>query len=133
MFETASGCLNTSDNYGTVSNLESPIVGMSAVGTYTSAFANARTGGWMVDGDGGMFAMCGAPYFGSMGGTHLNNPILGIAVRYWSTRIQQRLATAHTPCRPVLPGHTRCGASAAGNRPPYRLRRTPALFSIPSS
>ncbi len=88
VFEPAGGCLNASDNYGTIANLDSPIVGVSGVGTYTSAVANARTGAWMVGSDGGIFAMCGAPYFGSMGGTHLNKPIVGIATTpdglgYW--------------------------------------------------
>ncbi len=34
---------------------------------------------WIVAADGGVFAYGGSPYYGSMGGTHLNAPIVGLA------------------------------------------------------
>jgi len=34
---------------------------------------------WLVGADGGVFAFGGAPYYGSMGGTHLNRPVVGLA------------------------------------------------------
>jgi len=36
-------------------------------------------GYWLVASDGGVFAFGDAGYFGSMGGQHLNQPIVGIA------------------------------------------------------
>jgi hypothetical protein len=55
-------------NLGTPSGL-SPIVG---------AAASSAGGYWMASGDGGVFSF-GAPFFGSMGGTPLNAPVVGIA------------------------------------------------------
>ena len=45
-------------------------------------------GQWVVAADGGVFAYAGAPFYGSMGGRHLNAPIVGIAATpsghgYW--------------------------------------------------
>jgi hypothetical protein len=34
---------------------------------------------WLVGADGGVFAFGGSPYYGSMGGTHLNKPVVGLA------------------------------------------------------
>ena len=67
------GCGNT-----VVFGLNNPVVGV----------AGAAVGGWLVASDGGIFALCGAPYFGSMGGFHLNQPIVGMAATpdgqgYW--------------------------------------------------
>jgi len=45
----------------------------------TVGVAAASDGGWLVGSDGGVFAVCGAPYFGSMGGRSLNQPIVGMA------------------------------------------------------
>jgi hypothetical protein len=58
--------------------LAAPLVGVSA----------APVGAWLVGSDGGVFAMAGAPFFGSMGGQHLNEPIVGMAATpdgkgYW--------------------------------------------------
>lgn len=58
--------------------LTAPIVGVSA----------ASLGAWLVASDGGVFAMAGAPFFGSMGGQHLNEPVVGMAATpdgkgYW--------------------------------------------------
>jgi hypothetical protein len=39
----------------------------------------AGTGCWEVASDGGIFSF-GAPFLGSMGGKHLNAPVLGIGV-----------------------------------------------------
>jgi hypothetical protein len=57
-----------------------------------SAVAVARTptgqGGWIVAADGGVFTFGDARYYGSMGGRHLNQPIVGMAATptghgYW--------------------------------------------------
>ena len=45
-------------------------------------------GYWLVGGDGGVFAFGDAAFLGSMGGTHLNSPVVGIAAApyghgYW--------------------------------------------------
>src|SRR5438552_528216 len=47
----------------------------------------AATGYWQVASDGGVFAF-GLPFFGSMGGLHLNRPVVGLAATpggqgYW--------------------------------------------------
>lgn len=58
----------------------------------THAVAVARTptarGGWVAAADGGVFAFGDAAFYGSMGATHLNKPIVGIAATptgkgYW--------------------------------------------------
>ena len=58
----------------------------------THAVAVARTptarGGWVVAADGGVFAFGDAGYYGSMGATHLNKPVVGMAATpsgrgYW--------------------------------------------------
>jgi hypothetical protein len=49
---------------------------------HTSSAAAATTGVpgyWLVASDGGIFAFGGVPFFGSMGGQHLNKPIVGMA------------------------------------------------------
>ena len=58
--------------------LPSPMVGLAA----------ANTGLWLATADGGVFAGCGAPFFGSMGGTRLERNVVGIAATpagdgYW--------------------------------------------------
>ena len=60
-----------------------PVVGMAIV-PHTSAAQ------WIAAADGGVFAYAGAPYYGSMGGQHLNAPVVGIAATpsgdgYWLT------------------------------------------------
>ena len=70
--------------FGTATNAGMPFTNVSAAG-----IANAGGGGyWVADADGGVFAFGGAPFFGSMGGTPLNAPIVGIAASpdhggYW--------------------------------------------------
>ena len=49
---------------------------------------SAEDGVLLVAADGGVFAFCGAPLYGSTGGQHLNQPIVGIAATpdgdgYW--------------------------------------------------
>jgi hypothetical protein len=46
--------------------------------TYTAALPAA--GYWEVASDGGIFSFGNAPFLGSMGGTHLNAPVVGMAV-----------------------------------------------------
>lgn len=48
----------------------------------------ASVGAWEVAYDGGVFTFCGAPFYGSLGGMHLNAPVVGIAATpdrngYW--------------------------------------------------
>jgi len=57
---------------------DAPVVGV----------ASAQNGALLVAADGGVFGFCGAPFYGSMGGKHLNEPIVGIAANpdgggYW--------------------------------------------------
>jgi len=61
-----------------VTGLNAPIVGV----------ASGAQGAWIVGADGGVFGLGGAPYFGSMGGKQLNEPIVGMAATpdgggYW--------------------------------------------------
>jgi hypothetical protein len=55
-----------------------PLVGVAA----------APAGAWLATANGGVFAICGASFFGSIGGTRLNAPVVGIAATpdgngYW--------------------------------------------------
>lgn len=59
----------------TDANLNKPIVGI-AIGAGRTPDSK---GYWLVASDGGIFAMEGAPFYGSMGATHLNSPIVGMA------------------------------------------------------
>ena len=61
---------------------------MPAVSAGTAGAAPVTTGYWEVAADGGIFAFGGAPYLGSMGGMHVNAPIVGMAATgdgkgYW--------------------------------------------------
>ncbi len=61
-----------------VDSSTAPIVGTSA----------APVGVWIVASDGGVFALHGAPFFGSIGGRQLNEPVVGMAATpdgrgYW--------------------------------------------------
>ncbi|HEX3947297.1 MAG TPA: family 43 glycosylhydrolase, partial [Acidimicrobiales bacterium] len=73
---------------GTV--LNQPVVGMAAVpGGQGAASDGAPAGGyWLVAADGGIFAFGAAPFWGSTGTVHLNQPIVGMAAEgvgggYW--------------------------------------------------
>jgi len=71
--------------YGSLggSHLNKPIVGMAAT-PYESVVPPdqpkpAGKGYWLVASDGGVFSFGDAAFHGSMGGTHLNKPIVGMA------------------------------------------------------
>jgi hypothetical protein len=59
-------------NYGSMygTNLNAPIVGITAT--------RDGAGYWLQGSDGGIFTFGDAPFFGSMGGQHLNAPMVGI-------------------------------------------------------
>ena len=67
-------------------------IGPVSAGLYlpspTAGIAAAPAGVWLATSDGGVFTGCGAPFFGSMGGTRLNQKIVGLAATpdghgYW--------------------------------------------------
>ena len=67
-------------------------IGPVSAGLYlpapTAGIAAAPVGVWLATADGGVFAGCGAPFYGSMGGTRLNQGIVGLAATpdgkgYW--------------------------------------------------
>ena len=67
---------------GTSFSHNEPIVGMAA------DHSNRGLGYWLVDADGGVFSFGSAPFYGSMGGTTLDKPIVGMAATpdgggYW--------------------------------------------------
>jgi hypothetical protein len=57
----------------------SPGVAVGDVRTSARADASAVPSYWAVASDGGVFAFGGLPFYGSMGGRHLNAPMVGIA------------------------------------------------------
>ena len=65
---TGSGNTNTCNQVSTVIS-DFPVVGV----------ASAQSGVLLTAADGGVFAFCGAPFYGSMGGKPLNQPVVGIA------------------------------------------------------
>jgi hypothetical protein len=74
---TGIGNTGTCGNVGTI-NSNVPVVGVAA----------AQYGALLVGSDGGVFALCGAQFYGSMGGQPLNKPVVGIAATpdgggYW--------------------------------------------------
>jgi hypothetical protein len=61
-------------------HLDKPIDGMAAHEVASSATnASGIDGYWLVAADGGIFAFGNAPFYGSMGGKHLDQPIVGMA------------------------------------------------------
>ena len=68
-------------------HLNSPVVGLAVDGPGFLAPSSLATrapaagrGYWEVAGDGGIFAFGAAPFLGSMGGRHLNAPVVGMTV-----------------------------------------------------
>ncbi|MHB1961636.1 MAG: hypothetical protein ACYCVC_04795 [Acidimicrobiales bacterium] len=78
----AEGNVTTACPNGTpteVTPLTAPVVGVASAGA---------TGAWLAAADGGVFALCGASFHGSMGGTRLDQPVVDIAATpdgggYW--------------------------------------------------
>jgi hypothetical protein len=76
-----------------VAHLNAPMVGIamenSSLVAFTTQVPTVEWGAyWLASADGGVFAEAGAPFLGSMGGRHLNQPIVGIAATatnrgYW--------------------------------------------------
>jgi hypothetical protein len=61
--------------------LRAPVVGVASTPPYTGGY-------WVVASDGGVFSFGGARFFGSLGGVHLDQPVVGIAANprgngYW--------------------------------------------------
>ena len=79
--------------------LNKPIVGMAATPT--------GHGYWLVAADGGIFAFGDAPFYGSMGGQTLNQPIVGMA--------------APTPPPPSTPSATSAPSSSSSPGSGYWL------------
>ncbi len=66
----------------------SPSAGAATAATAAKPATGAGTGYWLVARDGGTFAFGSAPFYGSMGGRHLDAPVVGIAptpggLGYW--------------------------------------------------
>jgi hypothetical protein len=64
-------------------HLNAPVVGMAydQSGGYLGVGGEQPLPGyWEVASDGGIFSFGDAPFYGSMGGTHLNSPIVGMAL-----------------------------------------------------
>jgi len=85
---TATGLTNGTPYYFEVEaeNAQGFSVPSGIGGPYAAAPAPvARPGYWMAAADGGVFSLGGAPYYGSMGGQHLNAPVVGIAATWGSS------------------------------------------------
>jgi hypothetical protein len=70
-------------NTGTCNQVSTVISNAPVVGV-----GSAQFGALLAAADGGVFAFCGAPFYGSMGGKPLNHPVVGIAATpdgkgYW--------------------------------------------------
>ena len=79
---------------GTVDILLTNAQGTSVPGLLDQ-FSYTSPGYWEVASDGGIFAFGGAPFYGSMGGKPLNQPIVGIAstptgTGYWQVASRRR-------------------------------------------
>lgn len=73
------GSVVVANTDGSVNGI-SPVAGLRLAAAIVGvATAPTGTGYWLAGGDGGVFAVDGAPYLGSLGGVHLNAPIVGIA------------------------------------------------------
>ncbi|MHB1504270.1 MAG: fibronectin type III domain-containing protein [Acidimicrobiales bacterium] len=76
-----------------VAHLAAPIVG---------AALSPGGGYWLVGADGGIFALGGAPFYGSMGGIPLNKPVVGMAADpatggYWEVAADGGIFSFHAP------------------------------------
>ena len=69
---TGAGAATTTDASSSTLSPDAVPAGPAPKGGSVSAY-------WLVGADGGVFAFGGAPYYGSMGGTRLNRPVVGLA------------------------------------------------------
>jgi hypothetical protein len=73
-------CTNTSMTDNNTAQHHAPCLDAPATVVRAYGFASPTSGGaWFVGPDGGLFAYGGAGFFGSMGGRHLNAPIVAMA------------------------------------------------------
>jgi hypothetical protein len=68
-----------------VTALPSPSASAAPAPAATRPHATTPSGYWMAGSDGGIFAEGAAPFEGSMGSTHLNKPVVGVAATPSST------------------------------------------------
>ena len=73
---------------GATGTCNSPALMPSYSTSQLVGIAAAPVGAWMVDPNGTVFDLCHAPSFGSLGATHLNEPVVGMAATpdgkgYW--------------------------------------------------
>ncbi len=106
---TASSTSSGTTGTGTSSGTTGTGSGSGTTGTGTTGSGTTGTGGpqtnasyWLVAKDGGVFAFGGLPFYGSMGGKHLNEPVVGITPAphgsgYWEVAADGGIFAFHAP------------------------------------
>jgi hypothetical protein len=69
----------SSTAYTTDSATSTAAVALVADSTVVASSPAPNGGAWVASDDGSVFAVAGAPFYGSLGGMHLNQPIVGMA------------------------------------------------------